>query len=162
MLLLVCSEIFHWTSEPKQSVVISTVTDWPFGIISKFVDLNFSVPRNYYYKNLMIFGDLLHRIHPLAGQGFNMTLRDIKEILRLIDLKIENGLDLDTSIFSDFEKNMRHKNYLFLNGIDFIYEFFNFENITKNNLLSKSVKFLGKNKMINQVFTKFADNGLVI
>ena len=91
-----------------------------------------------------------------------MTLRDIKEILRLIDLKIENGLDLDTSIFSDFEKNMRHKNYLFLNGIDFIYEFFNFENITKNNLLSKSVKFLGKNKMINQVFTKFADNGFVI
>ena len=36
--MLVWSEMFHWTSEPKQSVVISTVTDWPFGIISKFVD----------------------------------------------------------------------------------------------------------------------------
>ena len=120
------------------------------------------VLRSYYHKNIIAFGDLLHKLHPLAGQGFNMTLRDIKEILRLIDLKIENGLDIDISICSDFEKNMRHKNYLFLNGIDFIYEFFNFENKTKNNLLSKSIKFIGKNKMINQVFTKFADNGLVI
>ena len=126
------------------------------------VELKSFILRSYYHKNILAFGDLIHKLHPLAGQGFNMTLRDIKEILRLIDLKIENGLDLDISICSDFEKNMRHKNYLFLNGIDFIYEFFNFENITKNNLLSKSVKFLGKNKMINQVFTKFADNGFVI
>ena len=32
----------------------------------------------------------------------------------------------------------------------------------KNNILSKSVKFLGKNRMINQFFTKVADNGLII
>ena len=29
--------------------------------------------RNYYSNNILAFGDLLHRIHPLAGQGFNMT-----------------------------------------------------------------------------------------
>ena len=118
------------------------------------VELKSFVLRSYYHKNILAFGDLLHKLHPLAGQGFNMTLRDIKEILRLIDLKIENGLDLDTSIFFDFEKNMRHKNYLFLNGIDFIYEFFNFENKTKNNLLSKSKNFLEKIKRS----TKFLQN----
>ena len=32
--------------------------------------------RSYHYKNVLAFGDLLHRIHPLAGQGFNMTIRD--------------------------------------------------------------------------------------
>ena len=30
--------------------------------------------RSYYYKNILAFGDLLHKIHPLAGQGFNMTI----------------------------------------------------------------------------------------
>ena len=30
---------------------------------------------------------MLHRLHPLAGQGFNMTIRDMKEIHRLIILK---------------------------------------------------------------------------
>ena len=34
--------------------------------------------RNYHHENILAFGDLLHRIHPLAGQGFNMTIRDIK------------------------------------------------------------------------------------
>ena len=31
--------------------------------------------RQYYYKNILAFGDLLHKIHPLVGQGFNMSLR---------------------------------------------------------------------------------------
>ena len=30
--------------------------------------------RNYHYKNILAFGDSNHRIHPLAGQGFNMTI----------------------------------------------------------------------------------------
>ena len=29
--------------------------------------------RSYYHNNILAFGDLLHRVHPLAGQGFNMT-----------------------------------------------------------------------------------------
>ena len=33
--------------------------------------------RSYHYENILAFGDLLHKIHPLAGQGFNMTIRDI-------------------------------------------------------------------------------------
>ena len=34
--------------------------------------------------NILAFGDLLHKIHPLAGQGFNMTIRDIKVLLEII------------------------------------------------------------------------------
>jgi len=36
--------------------------------------------RNYHHKNILAFGDLLHRINPLAGQGFNMIIRDIKAL----------------------------------------------------------------------------------
>ena len=39
--------------------------------------------RSYYHGNILAFGDLLHRIHPLAGQGFNMTIRDIKILLKI-------------------------------------------------------------------------------
>ena len=42
----------------------------------------------YYHQNILAFGDLLHRIHPLAGQGFNMTIRDIKILLKIIKNKI--------------------------------------------------------------------------
>ena len=125
-------------------------------------ELKSSNLRFYHHKNILAFGDLLHRLHPLAGQGFNMSIRDIKEIHALIKLKIDNGLNLDETIMSDFENIMRHKNFLFSNGVDFIYEIFNFENKINNNIISRSIKFFGNNKIVNKFFTKYADNGIVI
>ena len=125
-------------------------------------ELKSSNLRSYYYKNIIAFGDLLHRLHPLAGQGFNMTIRDIKELQRLIEFKKKHGLELDNSICIDFEKNTKNRNFLFSSGVDFIYEFFNLENKFENNNLSKLVKFLGRNETTNKFFTKLADNGIKI
>ena len=118
--------------------------------------------RNYYHDNILAFGDLLHKLHPLAGQGFNMSLRDIKVLTQLFQNKIDLGLDLDNSICLDFEKKIKHTNYLFSSGIDFIYEFFNFESKVNNRIIARSLKFLAKNKNVNKLFTKFADKGISI
>ena len=131
------------------------------GDVYKF-KLSSSNLRSYYYKNILAFGDLLHRIHPLAGQGFNMSIRDISEIKKLIEFKINHGLELDKSIFLDFEKKTKHKNLIFSSGIDFIYEFFNLEKKFHNKFLIKSLKLLGKNNSINKFFIKVADKGLSI
>ena len=123
--------------------------------------LQLSNLRLYRHRNILAFGDSLHRLHPLAGQGYNMTIRDIKTISQLVRKKIELGLELDKSIFIDFEKKTKHKNYLFSNGIDLIYEFFNFENKIDTKILSQSVKFLGENKFVSKFFSKIADKGFV-
>ena len=116
--------------------------------------------RNYYKDNILAFGDLLHQVHPLAGQGFNMTLRDISYLSTLIDERINLGLVIDNTICRDFEKNLRDKNLIFSTGIDLIYEFFNFESKTNSEIISKSLSILGKNKFFNSFFKKFADSGL--
>ncbi len=116
--------------------------------------------RSYYHKNILAFGDLLHKIHPLAGQGFNMTIRDITFLLKIISNKKILGLPLDQSINYEFEKNVKHKNFIFSNGIDLINEFFNFERKTNISLLSKSVKILGNNFSVNEMFRKIADKGI--
>ena len=125
-------------------------------------ELKSSNLRSYYFQNIIAFGDLLHRLHPLAGQGFNMSIRDIKEIDKLIEFKKAHGLGLDKSIGYDFEKKIKNKNYLFSSGIDFIYEFFKLESNLNISALSKLVKFLGKKEKINKFFTKSADSGIVI
>jgi 2-octaprenyl-6-methoxyphenol hydroxylase len=61
--------------------------------------------RSYYYKNILAFGDLLHKVHPLAGQGFNMTIRDIKTLVEIIKKRLEFGLPLDSSVNLEFQKN---------------------------------------------------------
>ncbi len=118
--------------------------------------------RSYHFQNILAFGELLHKIHPLAGQGFNMSIRDIKLLMDLIKVRLDNGLELDDSVCIDFEKKTKHKNFIFSTGIDFIYEFFNFESKINNSILSKSVQFLGKNRYANKFITRLADDGIVI
>ena len=117
--------------------------------------------RSYYNHKFLAFGDLLHRIHPLAGQGFNMTIRDIKTLTKIISNKKKLGLPLDSLINDEFEKNVKHRNLIFSKGIDFIHEFFNVERKMKNNILSKSVQLVGNNHLIKKVFTKIADKGIL-
>ena len=117
--------------------------------------------RSYYHDNILAFGDLLHKVHPLAGQGFNMTIRDIKLLSEIIEKKLDVGLSLDSSVNLEFQKRIKHKNFIFSNGIDFIYEFFNIERKVKTNFLSKSVKLIGNQPSINKMFTKIADKGFL-
>ena len=116
--------------------------------------------RSYYHKNILAFGDLLHKIHPLAGQGFNMTIRDIRMLSNIIKNKLDLGLEFDSSINKEFEKNVKYKNFIFSNGVDLIHEFFNYERKTKNSVLSKSIQIVGKNSSVNKAFIKIADEGI--
>ena len=117
--------------------------------------------RSYYNNNILAFGDLLHRIHPLAGQGFNMTIRDTKNLLNIINDKKNLGLSLDSSVFAEFEKKLRHKNLIFSNSVDLVYEFFNLERKFDNNFLTKSVHKLGNYPHINNFLIKVADKGFI-
>ena len=147
-------QIINLIKSYNQKYIIRKISD-----IQSF-DLISSSLRVYYYKNILAFGDLLHTIHPLAGQGFNMTIRDIKQLLKIIKSRLDLGLEIDSSICSDFEKKSKHKNYLFSSGIDFIYEFFNFESKISNYQISKAFKFIDRNQSLKNFITKFANNGI--
>ena len=131
-----------------------------FSKFEKF-KLSFSFARNYYYNNILFFGDNIHKVHPLAGQGFNMIIRDIIILENIIDQKLTLGLPLDKSIFKDFESKTKHLNFLFSSGIDIIHEFFKFENKIGNKYSEELIKYLGKNKLFNKYMPNIADKGLL-
>ena len=132
-----------------------------FSKLEKF-NLSFSVSRNYFYRNILAFGDAIHRVHPLAGQGFNITLRDIKVLSELIQKRIELGLPLNNLIFEEFENKTKHLNYIFTSAVDLIYEFFKFDNKINNNISKGLFKFMSNNKNLNKFFTRQANKGLVL
>ena len=129
--------------------------------IEKF-DLSFSLSRNYFYKNVLAFGDVIHRVHPLVGQGFNITIRDIKILSQLIQKRMDLGLHLDNSIFQEFENKTKHLNYVYTSAIDFVYEFFKLDNKINNNISKELFKLVNKNKNINNFFSKYANEGLIL
>ena len=54
----------------------------------------------------MAFGDGLHKIHPLAGQGLNMGIRDIKILKSIIEKRISLGLEINETVLMDFENKI--------------------------------------------------------
>ena len=125
-------------------------------------ELKSSNLRKYYHENILAFGELLHRIHPLAGQGFNMTIRDINALSEIIQNKIDLGLQLDTFVLKEFQNKTKNRNFMFSNGIDFIYEFFNFDKKNKGKNINRILKYFGSNKTFTNLVIKFADKGLSI
>ena len=95
--------------------------------------------RSYYHENILAFGDLLHKIHPLAGQGFNMTIRDIKILLEIIKKRLDLGLSLDSSVNSEFLKNINIESSLSKNSKKLI------------SFFSKEYKFIDEEKDINNI-----------
>ena len=124
-------------------------------------NLSFLLQRKYIYKNILNFGDNLHKIHPLAGQGFNMNVRNIRSLSKLIDQRIQLGMNIDESVIEKFENKNKHLNFIFASGIDLIHEFFQFNSLNPKytNLL---FKVLNQNKFFILNATKFADKGITI
>ena len=128
--------------------------------IEKF-KLKQELQKMYFKDNVLAFGDKLHTIHPLAGQGLNMNIRDIKNLMNIIDNKLYAGLPLNEDIAKEFEKNHRYKNIIFANGIDLLLKIFeheaklpklvskNFFNILENMKIFKKYTSLFANKGIN-------------
>ena len=110
----------------------------------------------------------MHKIHPLAGQGFNMTLRDAKILSELIKKNLDLGLNLDT-VLEKFEIKRKNSNFVFAMGVDFLHEFFklnnkynmkSIDNLFKFKSVDKNRKFLKDlyNKNIKFLFIKLKKN----
>ena len=127
--------------------------------IEKF-SLSFEMLRNYTHNNILAFGDLIHRIHPLAGQGFNMTIRDIKIISNIINHKKSLGLPIDISVADEFQKSTKHLNYLYGKAIDGIYEFFRLDGNFNNSISKPVFRILNKNSIFKKYSNILSDKGL--
>jgi len=127
--------------------------------LEKF-DLKFSYSRKYIHKNILCFGDALHKFHPLAGQGFNMTIRDIELLNKIIEKKIECGLEIDNSILFEFQKKIKSLNYIFGIGINFINDFFKIDSLANGKLSKNIFKIFNRNTILKKYSIKFADSGI--
>ena len=123
------------------------------------VELKFEVARHYYHDEILLFGDSLHQIHPLAGQGFNMTIRDLQILINEIIKIKELGLPINKNLLKEFQSKTKTYNFLYSNSINLIESFFKIDNNFKNKI-SNSIPFsLNKNKIFKNFFMKVADEG---
>jgi 2-polyprenyl-6-methoxyphenol hydroxylase-like FAD-dependent oxidoreductase len=129
--------------------------------IQKF-PINLNLKTKYFKNNILILGDGIHAIHPMAGQGFNLVLRDIKKLNDLMVKILELGLSLKNSfMLKDFYQSRKPENTIFGLGIDLTNIFF------KNNKYFFPVKKIILSKINNFRFIKkisriISDKGMIV
>ncbi len=97
--------------------------------------LYLNLKTKYFRKNILILGQGIHSIHPIAGQGFNLILRDIKKLSEIIKENLRLGIAVkDSYILKRFYESRNPENTLIGLGNDLVHNFF------KKNKLTDPIK----------------------
>ena len=118
-------------------------------------DLNFLIRSNYFSERTLLFGDALHMMHPFIGQSFNMTIRDLISLEKILKNKISLGLDIGSiDVLSEFSNEAKPRNFSFSIGSDILKNVLSFKR-TRNDIF----KILNKSDFTKNIFFNVADKG---
>jgi 2-octaprenyl-6-methoxyphenol hydroxylase len=54
-------------------------------------------PKEFFYKKAILIADAAHAIHPIAGQGFNLGIKDIMILTDLIEQNFKIGENINSN-----------------------------------------------------------------
>jgi 2-octaprenyl-6-methoxyphenol hydroxylase len=124
-------------------------------------ELNLLIRNKYYSERVLLFGDAIHLVHPLAGQGTNMTLRDLNVLTEILKNKINLGLDIGSDdVLSEFANITKSKNFAYSLGIDLIRKSFKFQKKPLKSIRNKIMIQINKNNIAKNIFYNIANKGL--
>jgi 2-octaprenyl-6-methoxyphenol hydroxylase len=81
--------------------------------------LSFAHAKSYIGPRTVLIGDAAHAIHPIAGQGFNMGLRDAAALAEILVQARSEGRDIGSELaLSEFEDWRKFDNTLLVHACD--------------------------------------------
>ena len=126
----------------------------------QYRDLSFILSKKYFFNRILLFGDALHSVHPFAGQGFNMILRDLIILEKVLKNKIDLGLDIGSEdALLDFSEQTKSANFAYSFGIDFLKNIFSFKKESIKKFRNKVLESMNKNSLSKKFFYNIADKG---
>ena len=118
-------------------------------------DLNFLIRKKYYLERILLFGDALHVMHPFIGQSFNMTLRDLRSLEKILENRISLGLDIGSSdVLSKFSDEAKPRNFSFSIASDILKNTLSYKEV-RNNIF----KILNKSDLAKEIVFDVANIG---
>jgi 2-octaprenyl-6-methoxyphenol hydroxylase len=130
--------------------------------INKF-NLNYSFNELKDSKRTLLFGEIANKIHPIAGQGWNMTLRNIFSLIKVIKYSINLGLEVGNDIFiKKYLDETNLNNLAFATLIDGIRKIFDIKIDSYAAIRKNALSNLDKNFFIKKNFINIANKGLFI
>ena len=115
------------------------------------------------FKRTLLFGDIASKIHPIAGQGWNMTLRNAFSLVKVIKDFEDLGLEIGNNIFIEkYLDEVKLNNFAFTTLIDGIRKIFDIKIDGYASMRKNTLSIIDKNYFIKNNLAKVADKGLFI
>lgn len=119
--------------------------------------LSAKITKKYFLNRVCLVGDAAHYIHPIAGQGFNQAMRDIKSLTELIDLHHSTKMDIGSKILLESYQNSRMiDNASMLIFTDVIHRIFSNNVPILRNLRKLGLFMINKSQILQTKFMKYA------
>ena len=115
--------------------------------------LNFSYAKKLFYHRCVIIGNIAHNIHPIAGQGFNLSIKDISSLVSCFQKYKKIGIDIGSEqVLEEFSNKRKFDNFAFSFGTLAMENIFSNQNNMIRRLTGKSFRLLNKVSLIKKYF----------
>lgn len=112
--------------------------------------LSMSVSDTLHTKRFLIMGDAAHKIHPMAGQGLNLGLRDLRAFQLALSERKSDDIGLNSFLKKYQRKRLRDiKEFSFLTNQ--LNNLFLNDNVYIKKLIAKGFAFIDKSKFIKSI-----------
>ena len=119
--------------------------------------LSFSYAKKMYQDKIVLIGNVAHNIHPIAGQGFNLTVKDISKIVHYITKYHSLGLDFNSNqVLESFSNSRKFDNFAFSFGTLAMENIFSSENNVIRYLTSNGLSLVNRSKQLKNFFIEKA------
>ncbi len=106
---------------------------------------------------LVYVGDAAHSLHPIAGQGWNLGLRDINDLTNIIKMATDLGLDIGTDfVYKKYHKMRFFQAYSLFQITDKLNSIFMYENSFLKNIRNLGFKIIDSNNLLKSKITNYA------
>ena len=123
----------------------------------KAFNLSAHLNTKFFDKRLIYLGDSAHSIHPIAGQGWNLGVRDVKNILEVVVDAQNLGLDIGTNyVCRKYHDLSFYDAYLLYQITDKLNSIFLKNNVFSSNIRRIGFKLIEKNKDLKNFISNFA------
>ena len=123
----------------------------------KTFQLSAHINNSFYDHRLVFVGDSAHSVHPIAGQGWNLGLRDINNLYYALNEAKELGLDPGNNlILKNFNDKSFYDAFLLYQITDKLNFIFLKDNLVLKKIRQIGIDFVDKNKTISSLISSYA------
>lgn len=119
--------------------------------------LSASIAETFGKDRVALIGDAAHAIHPIAGQGLNLGIKDIKALVRILSQRHEVGMDMGSArVLAEYNKARRLDTQLMYRMTNFIDKIFQHNSNLLSILRSIGMESLNLFSPIRKKIIKYA------